>query len=236
MYSQLSNKSPRDIIESIRSKLDASVFRVLAEALDVLWREILEIYRLFDDRPGGKKGGGGGGVTNTVPPVYVPVVIEYLTERLRPISLDENNSAVASLLWGGDDRALFDYHYNEVGGVITGMHGVIRFEGPDGLVYEHFVNMNLEFGSFDLMKDKLLGFSLGFERFDGDRGKFYVDVMEFEKTQQFLDTDHRMYTNISDKVSARKFRSNVSILTDEQLEHYTIGMRFACKLKLLTRV
>lgn len=228
MYSPVNATSSVDKLRKAQAILDekglGDLYHVLREVIDTDNSEIQNIYRLF--RRGAEKKKGGGSVAGASSPIkkpYLKYEIVLESERL------ETPAQIAMWsLWNRHNARL--YHYTEINIDIKAIGGVIWIEGHSTRIPEqHYIRAIPVLGSTQIPANSLIGYDVGFERYDADRKKFFIDIFEFPKEGT---------TQLTEEIpiSSRKFRSVDTILSDTLLSEYgNEGLRFKCQLDLFAQ-
>ena len=91
------------------------------------------------------------------------------------------------------------------------------------LPIEYWLDMSLEMGSGQIGSNHLLSFACGFERYNAERLKFFLDVYEYERplshSNSAILTDY-ISNPFPLPIASRKFRSDQPILTEALLTEY----------------
>ena len=181
--------------------------------------DILRLFREKEDEIVGEGGGGGAEGGTNLRKDSVVLRFEFESEKL-----DYPTQPVLHRMWDSANKRFFHY----VGKTITlrEIGGVIWIEPYGGTPQQHYVHLFPATGSNIILSESVIGYDIGFERFDADRRKFFIDIFEFPR-----ESTSQMTQEIP--TSTRKWRSDDYILTDAQLTNYTTdGLRFKCQIDL----
>lgn len=256
------HNSPLQNFDTLRAQLEkeklfSGANRIFYEALKNAqtkqWEETLNTYRLFREEGGTTAGGGGGGSIRETPPLPSSQKAFPLTR----ITYGNTGYPLGYNIDTGEwhptqivDFRLWDDHMQRfkapvhedcealaIRGHIWVQTGDTTGDPPE----QHYVHMVLEEGSPTLQAGLLLGFDIGFERFEDTprkKGKFFIDIFQFP-----IESHNTPPTKITDEIhnkASKKFRSIDPILNATQIDEYSYenggqGLKFYCDLTLFVK-
>ena len=252
------HNSPLQDLQVLRQKLEkrgvfkeySSEFQSLQTAVQKLWDEDLNTYRLFRDEAAPAPSGGGGGKSTETPAPPPPIVYPFCKITYGglggwPLGMNLDTGTwfpvqqVNFRLW---DDTLQRYKvpvFNQC--EIQGIQGHIWIQTETDPPEQHYVDLRVEEGSPVLTPGRLLGFDIGFERMEDygrKRGKFFVDVLQFP-VELSNPRPTQIINEIHDKAS-KKLRTTDPILTSSQVDEYSYenggqGLKFYCDLTMFVK-
>lgn len=231
-------------VESIRElekSLEEARKTVPKEILSLLWQmkekmqeaegknvdEIEQILRYFREREPQKKGSGGGG-SPAGSPIFKKSSFPLCNVIYESELLDVPTDPVRFSMWSGQ-RGVFLYKPVRESVELLEVLGHIWVEGHNERIpYQFYIRMLPVSEPMTVQERHLLGFFVGFERYAPERGKFFLDILDFP--QESSEDPPTLLANEIPTYS-RKFRSTEIVLNNSLLSAYMDeGLRFKCDL------
>jgi hypothetical protein len=174
------------------------------------------LVRMYRESESGAGSGGGGGATfqkgYNIPKKSVPVCnLVYSSEAFGYDGTEFNSSQPVDFsAWNRHQMEVYKGISETV--TLTKVIGHLIIEGKNSQeMSEHFIEMSLELGSGQIGANHLLSFACGFERYNAERLKFFLDVFEYQR--ELSNSNSTLLIN-KIPIASRKFRSDQSILVE----------------------